>query len=145
MHSATANSSPQPTPYSLYTDPQKLLIISLAAYSAWFSTLTSFIYYPALSTLSHTFDVSISGINLTITSYMAVATIAPTLVGDTADVLGRRPVYMAILTVYVGANVVICLANSYEALLSLRIVQALAISGRWWLFSGVRLLEKLER
>ena len=60
---------------------------------------------------------------------MAVATIAPTLVGDTADVLGRRPVYLFILTLYIGANIAIILADNYEALLGLRVLQALAISG----------------
>ncbi|OAP58193.1 hypothetical protein AYL99_07283 [Fonsecaea erecta] len=46
-------------------------------------------------------------INLTITTYMAVATIAPTLVGSTADVLGRRPIYMVALTLYLGATLFI--------------------------------------
>ncbi len=60
---------------------------------------------------------------------MAVATIAPSLVGDAADVLGRRPVYGLALSLYMRANVAIILANSYAALLDLRVVQALAISG----------------
>lgn len=60
---------------------------------------------------------------------MAVATVAPTLVGDTADVLGRRPVYVIALSLYIGANTAIILADSYSALLGLRVLQALAISG----------------
>lgn len=60
---------------------------------------------------------------------MAVATVAPTLVGDTADVLGRRPVYVIALSLYVGANIAIVLSNTYPALLGLRVLQALAISG----------------
>ena len=75
------------------------------------------------------FSVSVNKINLTVTSYMAVATIAPTLVGDAADVLGRRPVYMIALSLYIGANMAIVLANKYSALLGLRVLQALAISG----------------
>ena len=60
---------------------------------------------------------------------MAVATIAPTLVGDAADVLGRRPVYMITLSLYIAANIAIVLADKYSALAGLRILQALAISG----------------
>ena len=60
---------------------------------------------------------------------MAVATVAPTLVGDTADVLGRRPVYVIALSLYIGANIAIVLSDSYAALLGLRVLQALAISG----------------
>ncbi|OHE99784.1 hypothetical protein CORC01_04920 [Colletotrichum orchidophilum] len=60
---------------------------------------------------------------------MAVAAVAPTLVSDTADVLGRRPVYLASLTLYAAANVGIALSKSYAALLGLRVLQALSISG----------------
>ena len=118
-----------PEQYSVFTTAEKWCIVAMVAYAAWFSTLTSFIYYPAITQLAQTFSVSVDKINLTVTSYMAVATIAPTLVGDTADVLGRRPVYMFILTLYIGANIAIILADNYEALLGLRVLQALAISG----------------
>ena len=115
--------------YSIFTQTEKWCIIALVSYAAWFSTLTSFIYYPAIHQLSQTFAVSVDRINLTITTYMAVATVAPTLVGDAADVLGRRPVYVITLGLYMTANLAIALAKSYEALLGLRLLQALAISG----------------
>src|SRR3954465_1930783 len=76
--------------YSVFTTVEKWCIVAIVAYAAWFSTLSSFIYYPALASLAQTFDVSVAKINLTVTTYMAVATIAPTLVGDAADVIGRR-------------------------------------------------------
>lgn len=115
--------------YTVFTATEKWCIVAMVSYAAWFSTLSSFIYYPAIHQLSQIFSVSVDKINLTVTSYMAVATIAPTLVGDTADVLGRRPVYVIALSLYIGANTAIVLANSYSALLGLRVLQALAISG----------------
>ena len=115
--------------YSVFTSAEKWCIVAMVSYAAWFSTLTSFIYYPAIHQLSQTFSVSVDKINLTVTSYMAVATVAPTLVGDAADVLGRRPVYVIALSLYIGANMAIVLADSYSALLGLRVLQALAISG----------------
>ncbi|KAI4174578.1 MAG: hypothetical protein LQ343_002151 [Gyalolechia ehrenbergii] len=115
--------------YSVFTPVEKRIIAALVSYAAWFSTLTSFIYYPAIRQLAQTFSVSVDEINLTVTSYMAVATIAPTLVGDAADVLGRRPIYGFLLTLYIGVNVAIVLADSYAGLLGLRVAQALAISG----------------
>ena len=115
--------------YSVFTTVEKYCIVAMVSYAAWFSTVTSFIYYPAIHQLSKTFSVSVDKINLTVTSYMAVATIAPTLVGDAADILGRRPVYMVALSLYIGANVAIVLSNDYSALLALRMLQALAISG----------------
>ena len=115
--------------YSVFTTAEKWCIIAMVSYAAWFSTLSSFIYYPAIQELSQVFSISVNKINLTVTSYMAVATIAPTLVGDAADVLGRRPVYIIALSLYIGANIAIVLANRYSALLGLRVLQALAISG----------------
>jgi len=91
--------------YSVFTVAEKWCIVAMVSYAAWFSTLTSFIYYPAIHQLSQTFSVSVDKINLTVTSYMAMATVAPTLVGDAADVLGRRPVYMIALVLYIGANI----------------------------------------
>ena len=60
---------------------------------------------------------------------MAVATIAPTLVGDASDVLGRRPIYLLCLSIYAISNIAIATARTYEALLGLRVLQALSISG----------------
>jgi predicted MFS family arabinose efflux permease len=115
--------------YSVFTVAEKWCVVAMVSYAAWFSTLTSFIYYPAIHQLSQTFSVSVDKINLTITSYMAMATVAPTLVGDAADVLGRRPVYMIALVLYIGANIAMVMSNTYSALVGLRILQALAISG----------------
>ncbi|KAI4288827.1 MAG: hypothetical protein L6R35_001912 [Caloplaca aegaea] len=116
--------------YSVFSAASKWCIVAMVSYAAWFSTLTSFIYYPAIHELAQTFAVSIDKINLTITSYMAMATVAPTLLGDAADVLGRRPVYVLALSLYIGANIGIVLSNSYAALVGLRVLQALAISGK---------------
>lgn len=110
--------------YSIFTQAEKWCISAMVSYAAWFSTLTSFIYYPAIDQLSQTFAVSVDKINLTITIYMAVATVAPALVGDAADVLGRRPVYVMALSLYMGANLAIALAKSYQVLLGLRLLQA---------------------
>lgn len=115
--------------YSVFTTAEKWCIVAMVSYAAWFSTLSSFIYYPAIPTLSKVLGVSLSKINLTVTTYMAVATIAPTLVGDAADILGRRPVYVLTLSIYFVANLAIALSHSYSALLGLRVLQALAISG----------------
>lgn len=115
--------------YSVFTPPQKWCITALVAYAAWFSTLSSFIYFPAIPSIAKTFSVSINKVDLTVTTYMAVATIAPTLVGDAAEILGRRPVYLLTLALYLVSNVAIALSKTYQTLLFLRILQALSISG----------------
>ena len=115
--------------YSVFTKAEKWCIVALASYAAWFSTLSSFIYFPAIPTLSRELGVSVNKIDLTVTTYMAVATFSPMLVADAAETLGRRPVYAVALTVYFIANLAIALSKTYPALLALRALQALAISG----------------
>ncbi|KAH8881378.1 chloramphenicol resistance protein [Thozetella sp. PMI_491] len=123
--------------FSVFTTAEKWLIVGMIAYAAWFSTLSSFIYYPAIHLLSETLAVSVDKINLTVTTYMAVATIAPTLIGDTSDVIGRRPVYIVTLALYIAADIAIAMTQSYSALLGLRALQALAISGTISIAYGV--------
>lgn len=89
-----------------------------------FSGLNSFIYYPALQYLSSALGVSLRLINLTITSYLVIAGVAPALVGDLADNVGRRPVYIATVLGFFAANVGLGLQNSYPALLVLRMLSA---------------------
>lgn len=121
--------NPNAERYTVFTTSEKWCIVAIVSCAAWFSTLSSFIYYPAIPTLSKDLDVSINKINLTVTAYLSVATIAPTLVGDAADILGRRPIYVLTLSVYFIANLAIALSHSYSTLLGLRALQALAISG----------------
>ncbi|KAL6243688.1 hypothetical protein RBB50_009121 [Rhinocladiella similis] len=121
--------SPKQLPcISVFTAVEKWCIVAMVSYAAWFSTLSSFIYYPALHSISETLYVSVNKVNLTVMSSLAVATIARTLAGDAADVLGRRLVYLIALMLYFVADIAIALTKTYQALLSLRILQAAAIS-----------------
>ena len=86
--------------YSVFTKAERWCIVALASYAAWFSTLSSFIYFPAIPTLSQEIGVSVNTIDLTVTTYMAVATFSPMLVADAAEILGRRPVYAVTLSVF---------------------------------------------
>jgi hypothetical protein len=92
--------------YSVFTTTEKWFIVAMVSYATWFSGLSSFIYYPATHALSQSLSVPVDKINLAITFYLAVATVAPTLFDDLADVLDRRPVYLIILSnlsVYIAA------------------------------------------
>ena len=123
-------SEEDPEPYSVFTRAEKWCIVGMVVYAAWFSTLSSFIYFPTIQTLSEAFDATVDKINLSNTCYMVVAIHAPMLVGDVADVQGRRLVYVAVLSLYVGVNIALELTKSYGAHLGLRVVQALTISRR---------------
>ena len=57
-------------PYSVFGSHERRFIIVLASLAALFSPLSANIYFPALNTLARDLDVSISKINLTITTYL---------------------------------------------------------------------------
>ena len=81
-------SNPVLPPYSTFTKRQKTFILYLVSFAATFSPLSSFIFFPAIDALSRSLHVSVGKINLTITSYMIVAGLAPAIMGDMADMMG---------------------------------------------------------
>lgn len=120
--------SPQ-RPYTTFTKGQKRFISLVASFAAMFSTLMSYIYYPALVPMSRSLGVSVTLINLTVTSYLIVAAIAPAFMGDMADQAGRRPIYILMFTLLIAANIGMALQNSYAALFVLRMLQSAGSSG----------------
>lgn len=101
----------------------------MAAIGAMFSTLNSYIYFPAVVPMARDLGVSVTLINLTITCYLIMAGIAPAFMGDLADHDGRRPVYIMMTVLMVGSNVGLALQQSYSALFVLRMLQSAGSSG----------------
>ncbi|KAL9003298.1 MAG: hypothetical protein Q9188_003817 [Gyalolechia gomerana] len=111
-------------PYSVLSKFTKRWTVFLIALAGFFSPLSANIYFPSLNYLARDLDVSMELINLTITAYLICQGIVPSIVGDAADNLGRRPVYIAAFVVYFVANVGLALQSSYPALLVLRVLQS---------------------
>ncbi|KAI0188996.1 major facilitator superfamily domain-containing protein [Xylaria flabelliformis] len=121
--------STETVPYTVFTPGQKRSINLQSSFAAMFSTLSSYIYFPALVPIAKDLHVSIALINLTVTSYLIVAAIAPAFMGDLADQGGRRPVYILMFLLMLGANIGMALQTSYPALLVLRTLQSAGSSG----------------
>lgn len=62
--------TPVDVPFSTFSTGEKKVIILAASVATFISPLTSNIYFPALNTLAKDLHVSISKINLSITTYM---------------------------------------------------------------------------
>ncbi|CAF9907940.1 MAG: hypothetical protein HETSPECPRED_007942 [Heterodermia speciosa] len=133
----TADDEDETSPFSVFTPAEKRSIACLASFSAIFSTISSFIYFPAVTALSNSLHVSIGAINLTITSYFIVAGIAPSIMGDMADQSGRRPVSLLAFTLYLGATLGLAAQDSYAALQTLRCLQSAGASGTVAIAYGV--------
>ena len=116
------------SPYSAFNSVQKALIAYAASVSAMFSGLSSFIYYPAITALASSMTVSTGKINFTITAYLVAAGLAPSILGDLADKLGRRPISIFVMILYLGANLGLAIQSHYLALLILRCLQSAGAS-----------------
>jgi Na+/melibiose symporter-like transporter len=116
--------------YTSFTKQERLFIMFFVCMAGLFSPLSALIYFPALEYISRDIHVSIQLMNLTITTYLIVQGIIPSVLGDLADQFGRRPVYLLALALYFAANIGLAIQNSYPALLLLRMVQSAGSSGK---------------
>jgi MFS family permease len=125
------------TAYSSFPNSSKRWITFLVAMAGFFSPLSANIYFPALSYIAQDLHVSLELINLTITAYLICQCVTPSITGDLADMVGRRPVYLLVLTVYFAANLGLSLQRTYASLLVLRMIQSVGASGKKLLFKIV--------
>lgn len=116
-------------PFTIFTKWQKLWISLATAIAAMFSTMSSYIYLPALVPIAHELNVSILLVNLTVTSYLVVAGIAPAFMGDMTDQNSHRPVYILMFVLMIGVNAGIALQKSYPMLSVFRMIQSAGSSG----------------
>ncbi|KAH6838982.1 multidrug resistance protein [Alternaria alternata] len=103
-HAPTQDQPPDTVPYSIFTRGEKRWIVFLVAYARLFSPLSGFIYYPALYNLAHDLEITLTMANLSITTYMLVSGIAPSILGDMADTMGRRPLFLFAILIYTIVN-----------------------------------------
>lgn len=74
---AIPDSTPIADNYSLYSARQKKVILVAGSFAAFFSPVSSNIYFPAISTIAKDLHVSLSQINLTITTYQVSVILCP--------------------------------------------------------------------
>ena len=126
------------TAYTVFTRPERWLITINMGVAMFFSPMTANIYFPAIPSLSRSMNVSFQQTNLTITAYIVIQGVAPLFVGDLADKVGRRPVYILTFVVYVAASFGLAInRRSYAVLLALRMLQSAGCSATAAISYGV--------
>ncbi|KAG5362415.1 Quinidine resistance protein 2 [Yarrowia sp. C11] len=146
-HLASKSESPDPDsisnhstvapPYTIFDGSDTFILIFVACAAAFFSSLSSPIYLPAMPILEKKMHVSTELINLTVVVYNLFQGLGPVVWGALADGYGRRPVYFGCLIVYIGACVGLALVNSYGVMMFLRCLQAAGIAATVSLGAGV--------
>lgn len=98
--------------------------ISTLIFIAGISALSMNIFLPSLPAMARTFDTDAHVMNLAIAGYLGVNAALQILIGPLADRIGRRPVILGGLVIFVLATVGCIYAPTVEAFLLCRMVQA---------------------
>jgi MFS family permease len=113
-----------PIPYSIFTSRQKALIVVIVSVASTFSGFASNIYFPAIPTIANDLSVSAELVNLTVTSYLILQGLAPSIWGAVADVHGRRVTYIYTFVVFIGACIGLAETRHFYQLVILRCLQS---------------------
>ena len=125
LRSLPSPSTERDPPYHIFNKKRKWLLVYIVSIAGMFSPLSSNIYFPAINAISRELHVSTSLVALTITVYMVVQGLAPSLWGPLSDgPYGRRLIFTCTLGIYIGANLGLAFTANYPMLLVLRGVQA---------------------
>ena len=86
-------------------------------------------FLPSLPSIADEFQVDYALVNLSIAGYAAMTAVLQLLMGPLSDRLGRRPVILASLVIFVLASLGCLLATDVFTFLFFRMMQAAIISG----------------
>lgn len=106
------------------TPPHIVTLILLAGLSA----LAMSMFLPSLPGMAEDFDAPYRLLQLSVALYLAVNAVLQIAIGPISDKLGRRPVVLTSLAVFVLASVGCALASSVWVFLAFRVVQAVIIA-----------------
>jgi len=131
-------SSTSSVPYTTFSRNEKRLLTLLLGLATTTSPLTATIYLPLLPLLRNHFHTSAQSINITLTIYIIFQALSPAMFGPLSDSVGRRPVYLFTLSLYVIANLGLAVnKHSYSVLIVLRALQSLGASAAFAVSYGV--------
>jgi DHA1 family bicyclomycin/chloramphenicol resistance-like MFS transporter len=109
--------------------PGTFALTLLLSFLTALGPLSMDMYLPSLPDIGRTLHTPVLQVQLTISSYLFGFAVGQIFYGPVSDRFGRRPVLLAALVVYALATVGCAVAQSINALIALRFVQALGGAG----------------
>ncbi|EGV62043.1 hypothetical protein CANTEDRAFT_107261 [Yamadazyma tenuis ATCC 10573] len=116
-----------PVPFSIYSALEKYLLMLIIAMIGFWGTVSPPSFFPAIPTIESYFNVSETVANLSVVSYLILQGVAPTFSSNISDSIGRRPIVILCLLIYIGATIALSQTNVFWLLVLLRCVQAAGI------------------
>ncbi|MEM9474656.1 MAG: multidrug effflux MFS transporter [Pseudomonadota bacterium] len=107
------------------TPPHLLTLIVLTA----FAPLSLNMFTPSLTRMAADLGTDYATITLAVSGYLAVTTVVQLIIGPLSDRVGRRPVLLAVLSVFAVASLGCVLAQNATTFLAFRILQGGMVAG----------------
>ncbi|WP_416896220.1 MAG: multidrug effflux MFS transporter [Minwuia sp.] len=101
--------------------PTLILLTALAI-------LTLNMFLPALAHMAEALETDYATASLSIGGYLAVTAVVQLFAGPLSDRIGRRPVVLGALAIFIAASAGCAMAGSIEVFLAFRVLQAVVIS-----------------
>lgn len=114
--------------YTILTQTEKHIVPLILGLCGLASAIGVSIYWISLTQIQHEFGITEEQMNLTITIYLIFQAVAPTVVSNYSDMIGRRPVLLICLLGGAVINVGIALCKKYWLLMFLRALLATFIA-----------------
>ena len=112
-----------------YLDPNTAPHITTLVLIASLGSLSLTIFLASLPEMARYFDVPYSVMQLAISGYIALTSIAHLVLGPISDRYGRRPVMLTSIVLFIAASVGATLTTSFEAFITFRVLQSVIVSG----------------
>lgn len=109
--------------------PDTLALTALLALLTAVGPMSVDLYLPSLPELGRVFGASVPQVQLTLSGYLFCFAIGQIVFGPISDHVGRKPVLLAALSLYVAVCLSCVFATSIEMLIVLRCLQALGVAG----------------
>jgi MFS transporter, DHA1 family, multidrug resistance protein len=109
--------------------PDTLALTALLALLTAVGPMSVDLYLPSLPELGRVFGASVPQVQLTLSGYLLCFAIGQIVFGPISDHVGRKPVLLAALSLYVAICLGCMFATSIEMLIALRCLQALGVAG----------------
>jgi len=108
-----------------FPDPRSRSVAVLLTALVAFGPISTDLYLPSLPAMADAFGTSVSQAQLTLSVFMAGFATGMLIYGPLADRLGRRPVLIGGIAIYVTASIACLLAENIDALIVARFFQAI--------------------
>jgi DHA1 family bicyclomycin/chloramphenicol resistance-like MFS transporter len=108
--------------------PDTLALTALLALLTAVGPMSVDFYLPSLPEIGRVFDASLPQVQLTLSGYLVCFAVGQIVYGPISDHIGRKPVLLTALALYVAVCLGCAIARSIEMLIALRCLQAFGVA-----------------